>query len=400
MVDVTNKEVFEAIKAQGETAVATDQVEEAFAFVRNIETLMASSENQKLAEDPDMVEEYLRLADRLSFVALPSLRDDEVVGLFRKDALTGLRGQSVNMVEKVRAHLITIPAFESRDIFRKRLREALAANEQRLGTADIMAGTVKISATVGSWIKKYDKQFGAGEVDPVARNQFLVADKDVQPLSEAEKAALRRLFELYEYLKLSSQTPEGLEDPVLFNIGGKQKVLRNGEWEEVSLPESIEKIIQASVKFFETGSAAPGSAIDLAEVQRASRARFEETKGDKAKLVAQLEAAFSSERAEDALAVLLLLAQLRQLDNLMEDPRFSKLVMDDLKKSGRDDNLAGIRANPTAPQYLARLLKVILEDKLGLAHADALAFGSRLSKILAMEGEKYQSIIKNNKWNL
>ena len=84
----------------------------------------------------------------------------------------------------------------------------------------------------------------------------------------------------------------------------------------------------------------------------------------------------------------------------MEDPRFAKLVIDDLKKAGRDDNISGIRANPGAPQYLARLLKVILEDRLGLSHEDAIAFGSRLSKILVMEGEKYQTIIKGNKWNV
>ncbi len=399
MVDLTNKEIFEAIKAQGQLALTTDQVEEAFAFVRNIEKLMAAPENQGLAEDPDMVEEYLRLADRLSFVALPSLRDDEAVGLFLKDALTGLRETSVDIVAKVRAHLLTISAFESRDILRKRLREALAANGQRLGTDEIVVGSAKEGATLGGWIRKYDKQFGTGEVDVVKRSQFLVTDKDIQKLSELEKFMVRRLFELYEYLKLSSQTPEGMEDPVLFEINGQKKVLSAGEWEEVKLPEHIEKIVSESVKFFETGTALAGG-INMAEIGRSSREQFIETGGDAAKLATQLEASFASEHAEEGLAVLLLLAQLRKLDDLIEDARFAKLVTDDLKKGGHDDMLSGMVASPTAPQYLSRLLKVIMEDRLGLSHQDAIAFGSRLTRILALEGEKYQSIIKNGKWNL
>jgi len=71
-----------------------------------------------------------------------------------------------------------------------------------------------------------------------------------------------------------------------------------------------------------------------------------------------------------------------------------------LNKKGQDANVDGFKINPNAPQYLARFLKIVLEEKLKLSSNDAIAFGHKLSQVLAMEGEKYANIVKDGKWNL
>jgi hypothetical protein len=101
-----------------------------------------------------------------------------------------------------------------------------------------------------------------------------------------------------------------------------------------------------------------------------------------------------------ALSTLILLAQLRKLDNILEDQRFSSLVIQDLQKNNLNDQVQGMRINPAAPQYVARFLKIVLEDKLKLSHQDAISFGKKLVAILVIEGEKYKSIISDNKWKM
>ena len=93
------------------------------------------------------------------------------------------------------------------------------------------------------------------------------------------------------------------------------------------------------------------------------------------------------------------------IDILSDDERFVLLVAEDLKKSGQDDKVEGLRLNPTAPNFIARFLKVVLQDKLNLAEAEALGFAQKLAGLLALEGEKYGRIVITGsdgrlKWNL
>lgn len=422
MIDLTNQDIFQAMQTEGEDVVAADDGRRALIFVRNMSTALAAPENKNLEAGPDMLAVYQSLIDRLSLVALSNLKETEATQIFQNKILLGLREDNINFVKKIKARLIAIPDFAGRDMARKQLREALLGNEEQLGTNQIAVASGPVAPTLGNWLKKYNERFGMVAVNAVARNEFLTTDPDVQRLNDDDKKALRKLLELYDYLKLSSQTPEGLEDPVLFDFGGQRKILRSGEFEDVVLPPPVEKMLDEIFNIYEaepgsaeavsgaiaSESAAPVLSRSLAydKALAATRTMLAQSQGDAKKLFDMLFDSLSRSAAEETVAGLLLLAQLRKLDDILaEDERFRNLVIADLKKSGQDDKVEGFRINPTAPNFIARLLKVALEDKLGIALVDALAFGERLGKMLSVESDKYSRIVirggdGGGRWNL
>lgn len=410
MIDLSNQEIFQAMQAECEDAFGADDGRRAFIFIRNMAVALAAPENKSLEARPDMLETYQNLIDRLTFVALPNLKDAEAAEVFKNKILLGLREENINFVNKVKARLIAIPDFAARDAARKQLCDALLANEEQLGTGKITVGAGPAAPTLASWLKKYNERFGMVVVNAVARNQFFVSDPEVKFLNEADKKVLRRLLELYDYLKLSSQTPEGLEDPVLFDFDGQRKILRNGEFEDIVLPPDMEKMVDEIFKLYE---AAQGNAVlaaapsfDIINVAKIARSLLTETKGDTAVLRDALDKAINNQAKDQVLGILLFLAQLRRLDDVLaDDARFRELVAADLKNSGAGDKVEGLRLNPTAPNFIARLLKVVLQEKLNLAEAEALGFSQKLSGLLALEGEKYSRIVVDDgkggwKWNL
>jgi hypothetical protein len=97
----------------------------------------------------------------------------------------------------------------------------------------------------------------------------------------------------------------------------------------------------------------------------------------------------------------LLLSELRLLDTVLrDDERFSFMVVEDLKKTGNPDDVAGFRINPRAPQFLARFLKIAFQEKLGISPEESIQFGQRVSRVLAVEGEKYGKMVFGGKWNM
>ena len=332
--------------------------------------------------------------------------------LFKNKLLLGLREARIDLIAKLKAALLTIPAFSSRDELRQKLREALMENQERLGEAAINLGGAMVNATIGNWLKKYERELGARPVGSLDLNQFFASDKDIQNLSPADQIAARRLFSLHDYLKLSSQTPEGLEDPVIFAAEGQLKKLRGGEWEDVKVETKLATILDKVFKFFNPAPSATEPAtvaapsFDLVNVVKLALSLLTETKGELAVLRDALDKAINSQARDRALGIILLLAQLRRLDDILsDDERFVLLVAEDLKKSGQDDKVEGLRLNPTAPNFIARFLKVVLQDKLNLAEAEALGFAQKLAGLLALEGEKYSRIVISGedgklRWNL
>ncbi|MDP3995578.1 MAG: hypothetical protein Q8P78_03105, partial [bacterium] len=312
----------------------------------------------------------------LGFTGMPYFSRAELADFFRERNVTGLFEDYdlVDVPGRLKSTLALVP-LEERDAWRKEIWEAWHQNSHGFTGGK----------SFGEWFKQYDAAVGVDVAETYKRASF-ESDVEVKAhLAEREKQLLHRLFDLYEFIKLSSESPAGYEEDI-------------AAFEDKGVALHIGQANAPAVEPPSGGAQAPepaqsaATAYDYSRVL-ASRDQLLASAQGSAKAVGDaLTQSLLPQQAHQALASLLLLAQLRQLDNLMEDQRFSKLVMDDLRKAGRDDMISGMAANPGAPQYIARLLKIVLEDKLNLSHEDAIGFGSRLSKILAMEGDKYQTI--------
>ena len=390
-LDLENQEIFNEMKKQADEALLNADVKSAYIFVRNM--------SKMVTPNSDFFEGYQGMISILSFVCLQSLSNDEVVELFKSKMLFALVEDDIDIQRKLHSKFITIPPFSKRDDLRKQIREALLENIERIGEIDFFVINKKVNSTIGNWLKKYNSLLGVGSIESVEQSQFFTTDKDVKSISQTEQKLLRKLINAYEYLKLSSQSPEGLEEPVMFNIDGDRKVLKQGKWDDVKLPINIKKIVNNLFPKEEEES--KPTAYSAQEILVETKNILKETSAQPDKIIDNLNDYIQKGILNSSLGALLLLAQLRKLDTILSDRKdMSLIIVEDLNKKGQDANVDGFKINPNAPQYLARFLKIVLEDKLKLSQNDAIAFGKKLSQVLAMEGEKYANIVKNNKWNL
>ena len=243
MIDLTNQEIFEEIMRQGQEVIDADDGRRALTFVRNMNQMLAKPEGKALANSPERGVAYQDLMTRLSFICLAALDDRTIAGLLEAHTLVGIRLIGTAVAGKIKAKLVAVPSFGERDVLRRRLREALLRNQERIGSSSISLNDKMMPPTVTNWLRKYSGAVGPRPVTLVGQNQFIATNADVKKLDEDSRRLLRELVGLFEYLKLSSQTPAGLEDPVVFRFGNQLRVLKQGNFEDIKLPPKLSQMI-------------------------------------------------------------------------------------------------------------------------------------------------------------
>ncbi len=338
-----------------------------------------------IAQNNALAREYAEILLLSQWVAFSYLPISEQLALLREHMLAGL----ANNLD-IRAKLYATLSLEAREENVQRLRtqmiDAIRSNTERLGEAQIaVAGEEgQQAATVRNWLADYDQK---NDIDQgraaIEEEQYVGSDANTRALAPEQKNVLRKLLQLYDFLFF----PDLQEDAVLPG-GSPAGGARIGAPRVASEPPAPPK----------TG--AP-SAIPGGRMLERARALMAQTGGDAKTVRDALDKSVRARDSESALGSLMLLAQLRILDTvLQDDERFRALVLDDLKKNGAGDTVQGFAINPTAPQFVARFLKIVLEDRLGLRPEEAVRFGGKLAVVLALEGEKYGRIVTDNKWNL
>lgn len=389
--NISDESVFADYQKRAYVAVLYSKGGQAYRLRQKLQAL--------LADAPDQVRsQYEPILTMLGFAGLTYFSREELVRFFGNSNILVILGDGIynDLIQKTRQRLASEPVRE-RNAVREKIYHALRENPSLFTER----ASKSEAGTVGNWLKWYDSVVGIPPAATIQRAEFENTAAKQHALDERGRTLLSRLLNFYEFIKLSSFEVEAFEEDLVVGGNGQEFLLSEGMVIPLSQQQAQQKA-DAQEPFAQATEQPkrPATVYDYSRVARVRDQLLASLGGDRNNAANALAQSLDPASADRGLGALLLLSQLRKLDNLIEDPRFAKLVTDDLKKSHRDDNISGMRANPTAPMYLARLLKVILEDRLGLSHQDAIAFGSRLSKILAIEGEKYQSIIKDTKWNL
>jgi len=396
-MDINDPRVLKVMRERFNETLLSDDHHDALVFVRNVDDVVPERIKTG-AMSEEVAEEYYDMQRVMKYVCLPSLPQTEIIKLFKEAIAYPLLDPHINLKEKLKTLMLTIPEFSSRDALRAQLKEALAANEERIGESHITVSSKTEYPTIGNWIRKYISLFGNNPTNTVQLNQFFVSDRDVQKLDPEERHMLRELVDVYEYLKFSSQTPEGLEDPLLVNLGGDLKVLRGDKFEDIKPPAEIDRIVDEIFDELDkekkpASGIAPAVAgsmparqvapsFVMRDIALAAHQLLERTNGDAEAVRNELDKGLRSQKTQEVLGSLLLLVQLGRFDRiLVDDERFRKIVETDLRTEGRSDKLDGLRINPRAPHFLARFLKVALEKTLSLDENSALDFGSKLDSL-------------------
>jgi len=364
---------------------------------------------QKLKEkisntDVNLIKKYEEVIVWLYYVSFGILSIEEIKYFFKENNIGIILQDEIyfDLINRIKLRLSTIDIKE-RNNWREQMYNAMHENQNNLTINFIIQGS---RSTIANWLKEYDKEIGTSIAESIMRANFENESALKAHLSVDKKNILKRFLDFYEFIKISSYDPAGFEEDIVIESKGKTYFNVNGELIEVGKTRTVASRNPIPQIKEEESSLTRESNIQktllpsISSITAQSQKILISTKAVPSEVVSQLSKSVDSVDVANSLACIILLAQLRKLDDILLDAQFYKLVSDNLKANNNANSLEGLRINPKAPQYIARFLKIILEDKLNLSNEGAILFGHRLSKILSIESEKYNSITKDNKWNM
>ncbi|NCF75084.1 MAG: hypothetical protein GWO87_01175 [Xanthomonadaceae bacterium] len=274
-----SEENFEKIKKLLNYIIENDNSKQALIFVRRFSKLEDIFSNKK---------DYKKWLIKAKFIALPLLKKAEIIDLLKENFLMIFFIENYDIIEKLESRMINFIVFSERDELKKDLRKVLLDNQEILTEKKLLIGDDILPATVGNWLKDYISNIGNEPADKVKQAQYLTSSDNIKKIEKQEKEKVKTLIELYEYLKLSSETPLGHEESYPMEIDGKFYDFSKGELQ--TCPKNILSAID-SVLGKETG----GESNDIFEITDQEREQYKQEKANK------LENKFSNEIEKKAI---------------------------------------------------------------------------------------------------
>ncbi len=183
--------------------------------------------------DGDKREIYRQLINKIKFVLLTSVSEEEVVDLFKHHLVLGIKMDYVDLLEKIKSRISLIP-LPDRDDFKKTLTKAVMDNKEEITSKRIDLNGRQVSPTISAWISNYNQSLGTGAKNNLEQSKYFIGNKNFLALNEEEKLWIKELIGLYEYLKRSSLRMDGNEDNILVkDIDGKTYILKDGRFFDI-----------------------------------------------------------------------------------------------------------------------------------------------------------------------
>lgn len=177
----------------------------------------------------DLAEGYREIINRLKFILFTSISNEEVLRLFKKHLVVGIKMIYVDLLEvlKVRISFLPLP---DRDEYKKQIIIIILENQEKITRENIDLNGKKVGSTISSWLKDYNSVLGTGARSNLEQSKYFIRNRNFTKLSDLEKLELKELFSIYEYLKRSSMTLEGNEDDeIIEGLDGKTYILKDGK---------------------------------------------------------------------------------------------------------------------------------------------------------------------------
>jgi len=199
-----------------------------------MEEFLKSKGNLK-ETDPLVYEECLDLLNKAKWFSFVYLRSEDFINLFKHGLKYALVNRNYPLEKSVSVFLIDVPILSIRDDYKKRIREAMFVNEEKLTSEEIVIDGKEEEPTISNWLRFYDMELGAGEVERLKTMEILFKNENIIRLSSGDRQIIRRLIDLYEELKISALTVEGLEEEdYVVDENGEIELHRRNSVEQIS----------------------------------------------------------------------------------------------------------------------------------------------------------------------
>ena len=188
--------------------------------------------SKKILDSPTDIKLKLRgIITRLHLVALPLFYlDQDIINVFREEGFVDvLRNEVPDPQERLKAKLLDY-WYDQRDQLRQNIVVALHENQDLLTNTQIKTDDGFKKGTIANWLADYHLKLGIDLIDQVEIVDYLFHSESAKNLNERERQLVGKLFNFYEFLKLSSQTAAGLEEElIIIDEGGQVKDFNHGK---------------------------------------------------------------------------------------------------------------------------------------------------------------------------
>ncbi|OGY47842.1 MAG: hypothetical protein A3J62_00115 [Candidatus Buchananbacteria bacterium RIFCSPHIGHO2_02_FULL_38_8] len=366
---------------------------------------------------PDYHQQYEKILSLAQFLVSLFLDDKQFINLVETHLADALAKEdlAVMIKDKFDGKIVTI--FEDRDNFKRELREAMLRNNQRLSNTNIKINNESVEPTVANWIKDYNSTVGAEIASQIDRINYLTNSANIKNLSQEEKRKVETLINLYEHLKKSSETVEGLEEAVPYYVnnqhfvltGGKLEIIKEDpvltsvltgkplrEVEDVLAEDKEEKKTETTQETAEQDKmkeeillAYRGDSRQHSVILKEEKKISDKFGSDIASLRAEFYRAVQAKNLNRTIALLRLLTQEDELTKfLVEDKKLNTFLAATWQKQYGPELAEEFKKNPTDISFVRLFLQYILQQRLGLPSGDAARFGLQIGNIFVSLGKK------------
>lgn len=271
--DISKEKNFELYKDFFDRIAQFDRQKDAYNLIKAL-PVMLEEHPQLEQKNPEMYRTYQQMITRAKVFAFSFLDNNEIENFFEKNLALIFKYPWIDFLEdKIKAKLIAVLMHNERDELKKRWREAMLKNEQLLTSKKIIYEDRKEEPTIGNWLRNYMRVMGGGKVDKLKQAEYIVNSSQTRYLSEDDREKLKEIIRIFDFLKRSSTTMEGLEEAVSVYLDDKLMVLKNGKLEDISKFKDTKagRILQAALEIAEEGAAPPEE--EEAEKEEEEKAR-------------------------------------------------------------------------------------------------------------------------------
>ena len=377
--DLLSDNVFDQVKVLAVRYINDIYIGESAELYRLLSNLLAKTKG--LDNHPDMIQQYNLILGKLGWVALPFIDDADMALQLQQNLFLGINLE-IDFIDKIKSLMNLFSGdTNSQDRCRLLFLKALQANQERLGKRSlIIEGEKEIfSPLVKNWLKDYDlfttleaRRRGVGLLE------YMSTNRNVRQLLELEKASLRKILQLYDYLRIIDLgkkivKPTGHSLEVDEDLKFKT---RPSEPHETTYEQSILLAYQ-------------GDSKQIAAITNEENKISKKFGADIAKLRDEFYRMVQTKNLNATIAILRLLAQKDDLLKfIQEDEKLKKFLTQTWAKQYGQELVAEFAANPAQPKFVRLFLQYILQQRLGMSSSDAARIGMQIGNILVGLGQK------------
>jgi len=239
---LNNPEKLDQLFKEVQAVIEEDSVSEAKKLLISLEGVLENNPDIKKL-NRELFSFFQGLINSLKFIILFDLPEAEIVSLIKNNFNFVLNHSDYDLKTKISYKIRLIYNVIDRDRLKNDLRRTLLENQEILINKKITVVNVEQAGTVSAWLKDYLSKVGLEPVNKLKFNEYLFSDQNAKNLSETERQNLKKLLDIFESLKLSSQSNPVLDESFTAILpNGNLVAMNNGQ------PEKIDPAIMGIIK--------------------------------------------------------------------------------------------------------------------------------------------------------